>query len=340
MRATEIRHRILAEHSELRRMLDEIEALAAGFGAGSPEAAPELRERGLQFFSRFRSHLELEERLLAPALRVAEGGRRFDWLQHEHRQQRQRLNYLLGRMSRQHQSALLIARELRNFVQYLRQDMAHEEETLLSDEILGTDVTIDSERESSTEPRQPAELGRSGAPVENGGSAPREARKRATDDEPGFCMRLTRVARRISSQHEKIESFYAPVAGALAKGDEREAQATLARLCDALAAHFSLEEGVWFPALTRHRPAMRGSIAALERDHGWFFEELDQIRKRLSASEIESVAARFDRLAAKLATHDGREEELIERILGSPTGTPRPPGQLADRPRRTLGGRM
>ncbi len=149
----------------------------------------------------------------------------------------------------------------------------------------------------------------------------------AETDGPGACLRLRRVARRISSQHQRLESLYRTLARALAKGDEREAQAQLAQFCDVMAAHFSLEEDVCFPALARLWPEMRGRIADLAREHDRFREELDQIQRRLGASEREGAEARFDRLAAELAGHDSREEKLIERILGSSSA--RRPGNAA-----------
>ncbi len=139
----------------------------------------------------------------------------------------------------------------------------------------------------------------------------------AETDGPGACLRLRRVARRISFQHQKLESLYRTLARALAKGDEREAQAQLAQFGDVLAAQFSLEEDVFFPALARLWPGMRGRIVDLAREHDRFREELDQIQKRLGATEREGAKARFDRLAAELAGHDGREEQLVERILES-----------------------
>ncbi len=139
----------------------------------------------------------------------------------------------------------------------------------------------------------------------------------AAIDGPGACLRLRRVARRISSQHQRLESLYGTLARALAKGDECEAQAQLAQFCDVLAAQFSLEEDVFFPALARLLPGMRGRIVDLAREHDRFREELEQIQKRLGATEREGAKARFDRLAAELAEHDGREERLVERILGS-----------------------
>jgi hemerythrin-like domain-containing protein len=135
MKSDEVRQRVLADHAELRERLDAIEALADRFERSDEAVGSELRERGLALYARFSAHLEIEERYLIPALRAAsrEGARRAERLHHEHDEQRELLRYLTGRISQQPSPTALIARELRSFAQYLRQDMGHEEQTLLDE---------------------------------------------------------------------------------------------------------------------------------------------------------------------------------------------------------------
>jgi hemerythrin-like domain-containing protein len=137
-----VRRTVLEEHEELRRLLDEIEPLVARFEKGDEAAGSPLRERALGLYDRFSAHLELEDRILAPALREAgrQGERHAEHLAHEHREQRELLRYLLGRLTAQPRPTLLVARELSSFAEYLRLDMRHEEETLLADEGLGSDA--------------------------------------------------------------------------------------------------------------------------------------------------------------------------------------------------------
>lgn len=147
MRAEEIRRKVLDDHTELRGMLDQIRPLVDRFEKGDTDVGSELRERALALYARFESHLELEDRFLAPALRAGgpAGNRHADHLAHEHQEQRELLSYLLGRLEQYTRPTLLVARELRNFSEYLRLDMQHEEETLLDDAALRADAGASSD---------------------------------------------------------------------------------------------------------------------------------------------------------------------------------------------------
>ena len=137
MKPSEVRSRILSEHVELRAMLDEIDGLVGRFES-EPELAAPLREKGLALYARLAAHLDLEDEILAPALRQgdASGPRRAERLSHEHHEQRELLKYLVGRLAENARPTLLMVRELRNFAQLLREDMKHEESTLLSERAL------------------------------------------------------------------------------------------------------------------------------------------------------------------------------------------------------------
>jgi hemerythrin-like domain-containing protein len=131
---SEIRRRILAEHGRLRAMLDVLEPLARRFEQGEESGAKRLREEATALYETFAAHLLHEESTLEPALRAqgGKGERLADRLAHEHHEQRELLTYLMSRLEANPRPTLLVAREVRNFAEYLRNDMAHEESTLLS----------------------------------------------------------------------------------------------------------------------------------------------------------------------------------------------------------------
>jgi hypothetical protein len=85
----------------------------------------------MALYETFSAHLLHEESALEPALRLRgeEGARLAERLAHEHREL---LQYLTSRLRESPYPTLLVAREVRNFAEYLRNDMAHEESTLLS----------------------------------------------------------------------------------------------------------------------------------------------------------------------------------------------------------------
>ena len=134
MKPAEVRRRILADHRKLRAMLDALVPLAQRFERGEDVDAKWLREETLALYETFAAHLRHEESTLEPALRArgAEGVRLADRLAHEHREQRELLGYLTSRLRDSPYPTLLVAREVRNFAEYLQSDMAHEEATLLT----------------------------------------------------------------------------------------------------------------------------------------------------------------------------------------------------------------
>jgi iron-sulfur cluster repair protein YtfE (RIC family) len=144
--ANEIRNDIVAQHAALRELLDDVETLAKEFeqgadaGADASDVGARLRERGMELYQSFGAHLESEQAMLEPALENAgpEGERLASRLRSEHHEQRELLKYLIGRLEQHPQPTILIARELQNFAGFLRFEMVHEEETMLSDAVLGS----------------------------------------------------------------------------------------------------------------------------------------------------------------------------------------------------------
>jgi len=122
-------------------MLAAIVVLAARFERGDTADGARLREDALALYETFAAHLLHEENTLEPALRTrgADGVRYAERLAHEHREQRALLAYLVSRLHEHLTPTLLVAREVRNFADYLHGDMAHEESTLLTAAMLPDD---------------------------------------------------------------------------------------------------------------------------------------------------------------------------------------------------------
>jgi len=127
----EIRQEVVEDHRVLAQGLDVIEDLCARIEAGEDKAAAALRERGRGLYERFAAHLVLEDRVLVPYLQATAGSESARQLTAEHREQRELLGYLLGRLAQSGRPAVLVARELREFAALLRAEMQSEEEALL-----------------------------------------------------------------------------------------------------------------------------------------------------------------------------------------------------------------
>jgi len=144
MDAKAIRVQIIGEHTALKELLAEVEGLARKFEQlveGDVAVGKQLHSLGLTLYEKFGTHLDNEQGLLEPALRATgrTGERLANRLAHEHHEQRELLRYLIARIEKHPVPTILIARELQNFAGFLRVEMAHEEETMLTAEVLGSD---------------------------------------------------------------------------------------------------------------------------------------------------------------------------------------------------------
>jgi hemerythrin-like domain-containing protein len=142
MRPSEVRERILIDHQRIRGLVAEVEALAERVRAGRVELCSKLRERGTALYEQLCRHLDLEDVVLAGALRKVDawGEERAEELEIEHSEQRELLAYLLQRLDDSSQPATLLVEDLIQFTALLRDDMKREERDLLSEELLRDDV--------------------------------------------------------------------------------------------------------------------------------------------------------------------------------------------------------
>lgn len=141
MRPSHVRARIAKEHVALRKELDALEALATRLEAGDPAAVPEAHQRCTAFYDHLRDHIDLEDAILAPALREADawGDERADALIKHHREQREALN-LLGGSAPPPLPPAELAVQLRALIADIRIDMKHEDDALLDPSLLRDDV--------------------------------------------------------------------------------------------------------------------------------------------------------------------------------------------------------
>jgi len=133
-----------------------------------------------------------------------------------------------------------------------------------------------------------------------------------------------REARRLSGEHQRIESLYGGVSDAIAQGEGDKARTRFALYSEALLEHMAAEDERYFPALLRLDPALASELKNLAHEHTRLQEDLRDVRKRIEIGELDAAAARFDALATSIAKHDAREEDMLERIRASlPTAVQR-----------------
>lgn len=142
MQASQVRTYILKEHNRLRVLLEGLEGLARD--VLQEDAAPSLALRGEAnaLLARLASHMSWEDQYLVPVLRQADawGEARCERLASEHREQRELLEYALRRLHDEHQPDSVVAGNLLDLIELLREDMRDEEAVFLDERVLRDDV--------------------------------------------------------------------------------------------------------------------------------------------------------------------------------------------------------
>lgn len=137
-----LRKHILVEHEGLRSGLRRIEALLGQHEAGNVASLGMAHRELEDLVASFLRHLEHEERVLQPVLAGIDawGPQRKQTMAEEHALQRQ----LVGRLTKRDPSrdAASWARDVRSFIADLYEEMAEEERTCLSPNVLRDDVVV------------------------------------------------------------------------------------------------------------------------------------------------------------------------------------------------------
>jgi iron-sulfur cluster repair protein YtfE (RIC family) len=139
---SKIRRIILVEHELLRSNLSSIEALLDQVTAGEVAARQSAHQQLNALLQTFLRHIEHEERVLRPVLAEIDawGPQRKAAMDEEHAMQRELVTQLATIDPSGDPAAW--AREVRIFAKDLLMDMADEEKTCLSPNVLRDDVVV------------------------------------------------------------------------------------------------------------------------------------------------------------------------------------------------------
>jgi hemerythrin-like domain-containing protein len=142
MRPSEVRHKIQQDHVAIRGMLLSLEHLSGQVLEGERALLGALRLEGEALLKTLLEHMDWEDRNLAPVLRAADawGEERATRLDADHREQRELFAHILESVQDQSRPAALIARNVLDLVQLLREDMDLEESELLDPSVVRDDV--------------------------------------------------------------------------------------------------------------------------------------------------------------------------------------------------------
>lgn len=139
----------------------------------------------------------------------------------------------------------------------------------------------------------------------------------------GLRRRMGSEVRRISSQHEQLDIFFSLVSTAVERGSLHGARPAFTRFVDALEAHLTLEDRVFFPALRGLDPELTQDLTELADEHQALRRDLEFLTDLLAAGSLESFAARLETLGEVINAHESREELVLANVRkgGGPTPT-------------------
>ncbi len=121
-------------------------------------------------------------------------------------------------------------------------------------------------------------------------------------------------ARRIASQHRQLAEMRELAVTALQELSVERGRVAFARFSEALAAHFDLEERVYFPAARGLCPELEGELQALADDHAYLRRDTDRVLAYFENGNGFASALTLDALLKHLVDHERREEQLLRRI--------------------------
>jgi hemerythrin-like domain-containing protein len=136
--------------------------------------------------------------------------------------------------------------------------------------------------------------------------------------QPGLRKRMKSEVRRLSSQHRQLDDFFDMLVEALARDSLEGARAAFLRFRDALEAHVTLEDTVFFPAVHGLQPDLGDDLAELVAEHREFREQLEQLYEWIARGMREPFEEGIYALASRISDHELREEALLSRLTPAP----------------------
>jgi len=135
---------------------------------------------------------------------------------------------------------------------------------------------------------------------------------------PGFGIglqhRVKRLAQQTADQHRHLAALHREIDVAFERGALHDARSALDRFEVALAAHFDLEQGFFFPALHGLSPTRSADLEALEREHAGFLAELRALGARIERVSADASREALAQWLVALRDHEKREERLVAMI--------------------------
>ena len=140
----------------------------------------------------------------------------------------------------------------------------------------------------------------------------------AMGSDAGLRLRMRGEEHRIVSQHEKIDDLCREIYAQLEKDGPQSAMNDFLLFEQALAAHMTVEEDVYFPAFHGLRSDIAGELDGLVSEHVDLRAAVADVKQALKQGATDRARFSLESLARRIEDHEAAEEELIARINAGP----------------------
>jgi iron-sulfur cluster repair protein YtfE (RIC family) len=125
-------------------------------------------------------------------------------------------------------------------------------------------------------------------------------------------------ARRLLAQHRKLDELYEAAVTTLIEEPRAKAERAFLRFREALDAHFSLEDEVYFPALHGLRKDLGERLEHLSSEHERLRTKAGQLAEVLHNRPREICLELLREISAAVSAHEEAEEDLIGLFRDDP----------------------
>jgi hemerythrin len=115
-------------------------------------------------------------------------------------------------------------------------------------------------------------------------------------------------------EHSELDALVEAVEETMGGGDVAAAGRALEKLDDALEAHFSVEENVYFPLVERFSPLHSSVVEAARLGHKKIRGRMEDLRQLVDRGEIGAARRALFVLLDRFRTHESEERKLIREL--------------------------
>lgn len=117
------------------------------------------------------------------------------------------------------------------------------------------------------------------------------------------------------AEHSLLDGLVEDLTRALDAHRHQGALEAADALCDALFAHFLLEEDVYFPLLLRASPDHARSVQSARSGHQRIREQLEELRSALERGEPEAARRALGPVLDLFRQHEEQEGDMVARLV-------------------------